>query len=107
MEPQRMSLLALPLSLIGLSIGASAAHADTVQAVVNLKETTSMQALARSVTDPSSPRYREFYTPQEIREIAGPSDADYSRVLNQLKSSGAQILHESPTHLSITIRAER
>ena len=97
---------ALPLSLIGFSIGASAAHADTVQAVVNLKESTSMEALARSVTDPSS-RYREFYTSQEIREIAGSSDADHNRVSNQLKAAGAQILHESPTHLSITIRAER
>jgi kumamolisin len=107
MEPQRLSLLVLPLSLIGLSIGASAAQADTVQAVVNLKERTSMEALARAVTDPSSPRYQEFYTPQEIREIAGPTDADYTNVLNQLKSGGALILHESPTHLSISIRADR
>ena len=108
MEPQRMSFLALPvLSLVVLSIGVSAAQADSVQAVVNLKERTSMEALARSVTDPSSFRFREFYTPKEIREIAGPTDADYNRVLNQLKSEGVQIISESPTHLSITIRAER
>jgi kumamolisin len=107
MDPQRLTLLALPVSIIGLSIAASAAHAETVQAVVNLKERTSMEALARSVTDPSSPRYLEFYTPQEIREIAGPSNTDYMSVLSQLKAGGVEILHESPTHLSISIRGER
>jgi kumamolisin len=81
--------------------------AEPVDAVLRLQETVSMKQLAQNVTDPASPRYRQFYTPEEIRAVAGPSDAAYARLIGKLKADGATIVRESPTHLFIAIRADR
>ena len=86
---------------------AAPAYADSVEAVLGLNQRVSMEALAKSVADPSSVRYRQFYTSDEIRAIAGPSDAQYQLVLDELKANGATIVRESPTHLWVAVRAER
>ena len=92
---------------LGLAVSAVPALADSAEVVLRLNQRVSMEELAKSVTDPSSVRYRKFYTSDEIRDIAGPSDADYSRILSELKANGATIISESPTHLLITVRADR
>jgi kumamolisin len=66
-----------------------------------------MQELARAVTDPASPRFRKFYTPAEIRALAAPTDAEYAAFVARLKAEGAKIVRESPTRLTLTVRAER
>jgi kumamolisin len=108
MDTQRMRSLSLSLVAVTLATaGATSAHAESVQAVIHLKEAVSMTDLAKSVTDPTSARYHEFYTNDELRQIAGPSDADYNSLINELLASGVQIVKESPTHLFITVRAEK
>jgi kumamolisin len=108
MDTQRMRSFGLPTLMIAVcTLGATSVRAESIQAVIRLNETVSMQKLAQSVTDPTSPRYRSYYTPEEIKTIAGPSDADYNSLIEQLKSEGVEIVKESPTHLFITVRAER
>ncbi len=105
--PNRWRVLSL-LGIYGsLSLASQQASADTVETVIRLEETVPIESLANEVMDPQSSRFHEFYSPEEIRKIAGPSDIDYDRLLSQLKNDGAEIVRESPTHLTITIRAER
>ena len=94
-------------STLGICINAIPAFAETTEVVLNLNQKVSMKELAKSVTDPSSPRYRKFYTPAEIKQLVGPSDSAYQALLNQLSSSGIQVVSESATHLSLTVRGER
>jgi kumamolisin len=108
MNTQRLRFLGLPLVAVAVTtFGAASVHAETLQVVLRLKEKVSMQDLAKSVTDPTSARYQDFYSPEEIRQISGPSDSDYNSLINQLQSEGVQIIKESPTHLFITVRADR
>lgn len=81
--------------------------ADSVETVVRLQETVPMEQLAKEVMDPTSARFHKFYTPEEIRQVAGPSDATYNKLINQLKADGAVIEYESPTHLMLRVRADR
>jgi kumamolisin len=100
---KRLSILSwLPAALLSTH-----AFAETADVVVHLHEKVSMQSLAQSVTDPSSPHYGIFYTPEEIRKLAGPSDPDYRRVIRELQAQGFTIQSESPTHLYITVRGEK
>ena len=85
----------------------TAAHAAPVDLVLRLQERSSIQELAREVTDPSSPRYKIFFTPEEIRAIVAPSDSDYAALVQNLKQRGFEIVRESKSHLNIIVRAEQ
>jgi hypothetical protein len=58
----------LILSILATFVLNSAAFADPVTLVLKLKERTSMEELARSVTDPSSARFNKFYT-KKLRRL--------------------------------------
>lgn len=88
-------------ALIFSLTAATAAHAD--QAVVRVKQKVSMADLAREVSDPASPRYRQFYSPEEIGALSGPTEAEYAGLVAQLKARGLKITSESPTHLWIGV----
>lgn len=98
-------VFALSAFMITAMMG-SAAVAAPVDLVLKLKERTSIEALARSVNDPSSPRYHKFYTPAEIKTLVAPSEAEYSSLIRALKIKGFEIVRESPSHTLITVRAE-
>ena len=96
------SMMVLTASLLG-----SAAWSRPVTAVIRLSETIPMSELARQVTDPQSPRFQKFYTPEEIRQLSAPNHTQYNQVIEQLKAEGLQIVAESKTHLWISVAAEK
>ncbi len=71
-----MKLLSLAAGMAAFGWGV-AALAQPVEVVLRLLERVPMETLARSVVDPASPRFRGFYTAEEIRVLAGPADAEY------------------------------
>jgi kumamolisin len=83
------------------------AKAQEVETVLRLKERVSMEKLADEVTRPSSERFQKFYSPAEIRQIAGPSDSDYQSLLEALRLKGFRLAGESKSHLFITVSAEQ
>jgi kumamolisin len=83
---------------------AQAQTAPTIDAVINLKSRVSMDALADSVMNPSSPRFHRFYSPDEIRSIAAPSLEQYKQLVSDLQSAGFTILHHSRSGMHITVR---
>jgi kumamolisin len=86
---------------------AQVAWADNAQVILGLQKQVDMEALAKSVTDPNSPRYQKFYTTDEIKQLAAPSDSDYQNTLQQLQNDGVTIVSESPSHLYVTVSGER
>lgn len=81
--------------------------AKDIELVLRMQERVSMEKLAASVTDVDSPRYGKFYSPEEIRDIAGPLDSTYSQSVQTLKAKGFKIVGEDKTHLFVTIRASQ
>jgi kumamolisin len=89
-----------------VSLAGSLSWAKPVTAVLRLQARTTMEELARQVTDPNSPRYQKFFTPEEIREISAPSDIEYENQIQQLQSEGFRIVGESKTHLWVSVTAD-
>jgi subtilase family serine protease len=88
--------------LVAFLCQTSIANAQPINLVIKLKERVSMQALADNAV-----KYGVVYTPEQIRAISGPSDADYANVVSELKQQGFEIVNESKTHLFISVRAEK
>lgn len=83
------------------------AYATPITTTLRLQAKVSMEQLAHNVQDPQSEHFGRFYTPQEIRAVAGPSDAQYQAVIDSLKAQGLTVVSESPTHLWLTVRGEQ
>src|SRR4051812_38302104 len=80
---------------VGLSSWSALALAKPVELVLRLQERVPMAQLAQAVSDATSPRYRQFYTPQELRDVAAPTAADYEQLLAQLAVHGFTVVAES------------
>src|SRR3954471_7426594 len=95
----------LLLSVVPFQLAHAEDSSKTLELVLRLKEKVAIETLAESVLDPSSPRYGRPYSVAEIREIVAPSDSDYAKLLEGLKSTGFELVSESPSRLIITVRA--
>lgn len=60
-----------------------------------------IEAFADSVSDPKSPNYHQFITPQEVGNRFGLTDAQVQGVANYLKGQGFKINLIAKNHLSI------
>jgi kumamolisin len=80
--------------------------AQPMTAILTLSERTPINELAQNVLNPNSDRYQDYYSPEEIRDLVAPSDADYAKLLKTLRSEGFSIINESKAHLSLTVKAE-
>ncbi len=98
------NLCVLMMSLSTLASGV--VRAESVDATIRLTERVPLEKLAKDVNDPHSARYGKFYSSDEIKKIAGLTDADYNKLINQLKSQGFTITNESKTHLWIGVRGD-
>lgn len=96
----QLAVTALTLSVSTYALG------QPITAVLRLKERVQMHELAALVKSPVSLRYQSFYSPNEIQSLAAPVPAEYQKLIQDLKSSGFEILNESPTHLYVSIRAD-
>jgi kumamolisin len=74
--------------------------------MLRLKAKIPMSEFAKDVNDPSSPRYHKYYTPEELRAFAAPSEGEYNDLLKTLQSQGFQIVSQSTTHLWVGVKAD-
>ena len=88
MDAIRNALSLRLVSTLAALTASTPAWAQTITAVVRLKEQVAIETLAHNVQDPSSPRYGIYYTPEEIRELSAPSKSDYDNALAQLRKEG-------------------
>jgi kumamolisin len=89
-----------------VSLAGTSAAAAPVTAVLRLQEKVAIEEFAKDVNNPSSPRYHKFYTPEELRAYAAPSEGEYNAVLQTLAQQGFQVVHESATHLWVSVKAD-
>jgi kumamolisin len=95
------------VSVLSMGVIAGAvASATPMNLVLRLTERVPMEELAKNVMDPASPRYHQFYTADEIRELAAPTDADYQNLLQALQQKGFIVTHESKSHLFVSVTTE-
>ncbi len=100
-----MRILATSALFLGV-IASLPAFGQPVEAVLRLNERASLEQLAKSVTDPASPRYRQFYTPEEIRDLVAPTQADYDALLQKLATANVEVVAESKSHMILTVKGE-
>jgi kumamolisin len=93
--------------VFGFIFCAQTASAQMLDAVIALKSRVPMMELAAAVTNPSSPRYRKFFSPEEIRQIAAPSAEQVGQLIASLREQGLQVIHVSPSRLSLTVRGDQ
>jgi kumamolisin len=96
----QLVIAAVTLSVSAYSFG------RPITTVLRLKEKVQMQDLAAMVRSPVSLRYQVFFSPQEIKALSAPSELEYQDLIQNLETSGFQILSESPTHLYVSVRAD-
>ncbi|WP_344859508.1 S53 family peptidase [Amycolatopsis ultiminotia] len=72
---------------------ADAASSSTVdfRVYLNLRDQSGAEAAAQAVSDPQSRTYRQYLTPDQVRDRFAPSDQTVSAVRNWLTSSGFRI----------------
>ncbi len=80
------------------------ANADTL---LRLKERVPLEKLAAEVLDPASSHFGVYFTPEEIRKVAGPDERTYGTFIHDLKNRGYTIVNEDKTRLFITVRAPK
>ena len=80
---------------------ASAAHMQAT-VVMNTSGAQALVSYAQQVSDPHSPLYRKYLTPQEIGTRFGASDDDYQKVANYFLKYGLHVAGW-PQHLSLAV----
>lgn len=69
---------------------------------LNFARPQEAQAYADSVSDPDSPIYRQFLTPEQIGDRFGPSPAQYGAVVAHLLANGLTVTEAPGSRMSIT-----
>ncbi|MDR3687835.1 MAG: protease pro-enzyme activation domain-containing protein [Fimbriimonas sp.] len=93
----------LPKAMLSaISIGAKPASDKLSLSIsLNLSDPAGLQSYADSVSDPYSPNYRRFISPEEVGRRFGPSMAQVQAVTTFLKSSGMKIRLVGKNRMSI------
>jgi subtilase family serine protease len=85
-----------------IDLGQSASDL-TLHVAVSLpyRDAAGMQAFVDSVSDPKSPNYRQFITPEEVGARFGLSDQQVQSVVDHLKANGFNVTLVGKNRLSI------
>jgi subtilase family serine protease len=67
--------------------------------VLRSRDAEGLAERAAAVSDPTSPEFRRFLSPAEVRARYGPSDAARSEVVGWLKAHGLSVTSTAPTFL--------
>jgi hypothetical protein len=96
-----MMLKIMSITALFLMFLSSPSHATPTRLVIRMNEKTPIENLVAAVSNPRSPRYRKFYTAEEIRTLSGPSDEDYAALLQKLKDKHLTLVSETKTRLFV------
>ncbi len=68
-----------------------------------LRNQPELEELLRELYDPASPNFRKFITPQEFAARFGPSESDYSALLEFVRTNGFQITGTQPNRVLVDV----
>jgi uncharacterized protein (TIGR03437 family) len=66
-----------------------------------LKDNQGLQSFIDDIYNPASPNYKRYLTVEEFTERFGPTAADYSKVIDFLKSSGLTVTTTTPNRMVV------
>jgi uncharacterized repeat protein (TIGR01451 family) len=70
------------------------------------KDRQGIAAFAQSVSDPSSPNFRHYVTPEQFGQMFGASEQDYAALQEWAKSKGFKISHVHKNRLVLSVEAD-
>ncbi|MGH8397188.1 MAG: S53 family peptidase [Gammaproteobacteria bacterium] len=77
-----------------------------VTVALKLRNTEQLDEFLRAVTDPTSPEYHQFLTPQQFTAMYGPTQDQVNAVVNYLESQEIHVTDVTPDDLAIHIQAK-
>jgi kumamolisin len=72
--------------------------------VLPLSDQAGLDAFLRELSDPASPSYRQFLTPQEFTARFGPSQANYDAVVALVKANGLTVVGGSRDGMDVQVK---
>ncbi len=105
MEETMRNMIRLSAAAVTILMGTNS-FSQPITTVLRLKEKVKIEDLASRVSSPVSIRYQNAFSPEEIKALSAPSEADYQALIENLKSEGFEVNYESNTHLWISVRAD-
>jgi len=75
----------------------------TVRLQPSAAQTAALDQLLTAQTDPTSPSYQQWLTPQQFARQFGPSEDQLTAVTNYLQSQGLTVTSVSPAHTRLTV----
>src|SRR5664279_1495564 len=95
-------------------VPAAVAHLNAISAVpaatrlnlaigLPLRNQAAMETLLKEISDPASPNYRHYLTPEQFTERFGPSQEDYERVLNFARTNGLTVTATYPNRMVLDV----
>ena len=70
-----------------------------------LRDHAKLKQRLKEISDPKSPDYRHYLTPEKFRELYSPSERDYERVLGFAKEKGLRVNRTYANRVVIDVRA--
>jgi kumamolisin len=87
------------------SIGRLAAdQIMTLDVVLPVRDQAGLDALVEQVSDPASPSYRRYLTPEEFSARFGPSQADYDALVQFLTTKGFTVVGDTRDSMDVAIK---
>jgi kumamolisin len=97
----------VPKPILALSPTGAKAATDILHLSISLpyRDAEGMDRFDQSVSDPGSPNYRRFLSPEEIGQRFGFSQAEVKKVTDYLTSQGMKIQLVAKSRLSVIVEA--
>lgn len=70
-----------------------------------LRNQAELTKLLQELSDPGSPNYRKFLTPEQFTGKFGPTEADYQAVLAYARANGFTVTATHPNRVLVSVRA--
>ena len=68
-----------------------------------LRNQPELDKLLRQISDPASPNYRHYLTPEQFTERFGPTEADYQALMDFAKTNGLTVTATHPNRMVLDV----
>ncbi|MFL6514532.1 MAG: protease pro-enzyme activation domain-containing protein [Chthoniobacterales bacterium] len=70
-----------------------------------VRDPAAVDAFVKEVSDPASPNFRKYLTPEEFTDRFGPSEEEYQSVIDFLQAQGLSVTQTHPNRLVVDVAA--
>jgi uncharacterized repeat protein (TIGR01451 family) len=98
----------VPSVVAGLHAKGRLSATNEVQLAIGLplRNREDLTNLLGQITDPASPNFRNYLTPEQFTSRFGPTEADYQAVKNFATANGLQVVGTHPNRMLLDVRGK-